>query len=59
MTRRITGVVLQGGGALGAYEYGVVKALHEPLAALRQYSGAALLEDGSIALVVDPYQLAP
>jgi len=29
MTRRITGLVLQGGGALGAYEYGVIKALHE------------------------------
>jgi NTE family protein len=26
--KRLTGLVLQGGGALGAYEYGVLKALH-------------------------------
>ena len=34
-----------------------VKPLPPPLDALSSYSGAALLEDGSIALVVDPYRL--
>lgn len=29
MTKKITALVLQGGGALGAYEYGVIKALYE------------------------------
>lgn len=53
-TRQANGLVVD--EIVGRREI-VVKALHEPLAALRQYSGAALLEDGSIALVVDPYQL--
>jgi len=35
----------------------VVRPLREPLAGLRPYSGAALLEDGSIALVIDTRQL--
>ena len=34
-----------------------VKPLPPPLDTLSNYSGAALLEDGSIALVVDPYRL--
>ncbi|KXS38935.1 patatin-like phospholipase family protein [Modicisalibacter tunisiensis] len=29
MSRRLTALALQGGGALGAYEFGVLKALHE------------------------------
>jgi two-component system chemotaxis sensor kinase CheA len=36
----------------------VVKPLRAPLSQLREYSGAALLEDGSIALVLDPFHLA-
>jgi NTE family protein len=28
-SKKLTALVLQGGGALGAYEYGVVKALYE------------------------------
>ena len=36
----------------------VVQPLHAPLTNLRAYSGAALLEDGSIVLVLDPAGLA-
>jgi two-component system chemotaxis sensor kinase CheA len=36
----------------------VVQPLHAPLTHLREYSGAALLEDGSIAVVLDPPSLA-
>jgi len=37
----------------------VVRPLHAPLHALREYAGAALLEDGTVALVLDPVHLAP
>jgi len=36
----------------------VVQPLHAPLTQLRQYTGAALLENGSIAVVLDPLRLA-
>jgi two-component system chemotaxis sensor kinase CheA len=36
----------------------VVQPLHAPLTQLREFSGAALLEDGSIAVVLDPMSLA-
>ncbi len=37
----------------------VVRPLGAPLQTLREFSGAALLEDGSVTLVLDPLQLAP
>jgi two-component system chemotaxis sensor kinase CheA len=37
----------------------VVKPLRPPLSQLRPFSGASVLEDGAIALVVDPLQLRP
>jgi len=37
----------------------VVKPLKPPLSRLRPYSGASVLENGAIALVVDPLQLLP
>ncbi|MBZ5640170.1 MAG: chemotaxis protein CheW [Acidobacteriia bacterium] len=37
----------------------VVKPLRPPLGLLKEYSGAALLEDGSVVLVLDPAALLP
>ncbi len=37
----------------------IVRPLEAPLKGLREYSGAALLEDGRIALVLDPAELIP
>ena len=37
----------------------IVRPLEAPLKGLREYSGAALLEDGRIALVLDPTELIP
>ena len=42
---------------LGSREI-VVRPLAAPLKGLRQYAGAALLEDGAVALVLDPSELA-
>ena len=43
MTKQYTALVLQGGGALGAYEYGVIKALYEqPQFSLDVISGVSI-----------------